>query len=87
MRHDRGHRPFDGYHRRGVISGFYLLYEAAAICRIQWEGYSSSRLTTLRRDLLCIKVKVCRQRKERSTAPKQYDPAEALSTVVSHREG
>ena len=44
--HDRGHRPFDGYHRRGVISGFYLLYEAAAICRIQWEGYSSSRLTT-----------------------------------------
>ena len=33
-------------HRRGVISGFYLLYEAAAICRIQWEGYSSSRLTT-----------------------------------------
>ena len=32
--------------RRGVISGFYLLYEAAAICRIQWEGYSSSRLTT-----------------------------------------
>ena len=38
--------PFDGYHRRGVISGFYLLYEAAAICRIQWEGYSSSRLTT-----------------------------------------
>ena len=44
--HDRGHRPFDGYHRRGVISGFYLLYEAVAICRIQWEGYSSSRLTT-----------------------------------------